>query len=188
MLLVPPSLHGEVFLLSSLYSFAASDQVYKVFFEEFIGSNLSHGADPGIWQLFVMQTKYKISLNLIASSVVENWTLCSRSTMIAISVYVNFSSSAHWTGQTGCCAPGGSWQLWDVLMKHWMRGNFRECWFGVVELAVQACHLPSETGGIRVSHLLLLLVLPSSNKSKRASNKNKFMMLFFWLLICFRCW
>ena len=28
------------------------NQAYKVFFEEFVGSNLSHGADPGIWQLF----------------------------------------------------------------------------------------------------------------------------------------
>ena len=68
------------------------------------------------------------------------------------------------------------------------RGTLRECLFGVVDLAVQACHLPSETDGIRVPHLLLLLVLPSSDKSKRASNKNKFVMLFFRVLICFCCW
>ena len=37
--------------------------------------------------------------------------------MIAISVYVNFSSSVHWTGQAGCCAPGGGWQLWAILYK-----------------------------------------------------------------------
>ena len=66
-----------------------------------------------------------------------------------------------------------------------MKGTLRECLFGVVEVAVQACHLQSETGGIHVPQLLLLLVLPSSNKSKRASNTNKFMMLFFRLLICF---
>ena len=46
------------------------------------------------------------------------------------------------------------------------RGALREGWFGVVELAVQACRPASETGGIHVPHLLLLLVLPSSNKSK----------------------
>ena len=68
--------------------------------------------------------------------------------MIAISVYVNFSSSAHWTGQAGCCAPGGGWQLWAILIKCSTRGTLRECWFGVAELAVQACHLPSKTGGI----------------------------------------
>ena len=71
------------------------------------------------------------------------------------------------------------------LKSGMMRGTLKEFCFGVVELAVQACHLPSETGGIRVPHLLLLLVLPSSNESKWASNKNKFVMLLLWILIRF---
>ena len=53
-----------------------------------------------------------------------------------------------------------------------MRGTLRECWFGVVQVAVQACRLPSETGGIRVPQLLLLLLLSSSNK-KQMSQQQK---------------
>ena len=79
----------------------------------------------------------------------------------------------------------------DVLNKvtevRTTRSTLRECWFGVVESAVQACHLQSETGDIRVLYLLLLLVLPSSNKSKWVGNKNKFMKLLFRVLICVVC-